>query len=107
MDERLLADFELEMMRLYEEAKRRCGYNATYFLEMVTTTAFDTARQLAGDPRHHEGLTRLWEENALDLSVEALVLRQPWRQLFEQQVLEQAAKKLRALDYWEPGFDVR
>ncbi|MFH1742875.1 MAG: hypothetical protein ABIH23_28050 [bacterium] len=104
MDRKLVAQFEREMWRLYEEPKKRCGYNATYFRRMLEEDgALETARRLAGDPKHHEGLTRLWEYQALDLSVEALVLRDPWNQLFTPDVLAIARKKLCDLKYSEPA----
>lgn len=103
MAEGLAADFENEMWRLYEEPKRRFGYNATYFLRMLDEgDPLETARRLALEPRHSEGLTFLWEKHALDLSVEALVLRDPWNTLFAPEVLEAARKKLRALGYVVP-----
>jgi hypothetical protein len=103
-ERRLVARFDQEMWRLYEEAKTWCGYNATYYRQMlVQYGALETACRLAGEPTHHEGLTRLWERGALDLSVEALVLRAPWDQLFTAEVLAAARKKLLALDYSERG----
>ena len=103
MDQKLVAGFEREMWRVYEEPKKRYGYNATRFLKMLLEhDPLETARRLAGDPKHHEGLTRLYEWKALDLSVEALVLRDPWNKLFTPDVLATARKKLCDLGYSEP-----
>ena len=107
MPQDIAAAFEREMWHLYEEPKRRFGYNATYFLQMLEEgQPVDTARILVLDPRHSDGLTFLWEKHALDLSVEALVLRDPWNTLFAPEVLEAARKKLRGLGYSEPGLDL-
>jgi hypothetical protein len=93
--EDLYSEFEREMWRLYEEPKAKYGYNATFYRRMLEQHgALATARRLAGDPKHHQGLTRLWELKALDLSVEALILREPWRQLFDAEVQSAARAKL-------------
>jgi hypothetical protein len=98
MDRDLQSEFEREMWRLYEEPKSKYGYIASYFREMLQEHgALETARRLAGDTKHHEGLTRLWELKALGVSVEALVLREPRRQLFDAGVLRAARAKLLAL----------
>lgn len=102
----LVARFEAEMWRLYREPAKRFGYKAHYFREMLEARgAIETARILAGSPGHHEGLTRLYELKALDLSVEALVLRPPWNTLFHPSVLKVARKKLKDLGYEEPAWD--
>jgi hypothetical protein len=105
MDQKPITGFEQEMWRLYEEPKKRCGYNATYFVKMIQEHgALEAAHRLAGNPKYSEGLTRLWECKALDLSVEALVLQDPWNKLFSPDVLSIARKKLRDLRYSEPGL---
>jgi len=103
--EDLYSEFEREMWRLYEEPKAKYGYNAFFYRRMLEQHgALETARRLAGNPKHHEGLTRLYELKALALSVEALVLREPWRQFFDEDVRSAARAKLRALGYDEPGL---
>lgn len=100
MSGELEREFELEMRRLYVEPKRLLGYDAGYFRQMLSaSTAVDVARRLVLDRGISEGLTRLWEEGALDLSVEALVLREPWRLLFDGDILLAAERKLRKLGY--------
>jgi hypothetical protein len=101
-DDELRDSFEAEMWRLVDEPLKRFGYNAGYYRRMLRDHgALETARRLAGDPRYHDGLTRLWQENALDLSVEAVVLRSPWNRLFSAEVLAAARAKLDALGYSE------
>jgi hypothetical protein len=103
--EDLYSEFEREMWRLYEETNTRCGYNASVYRGMLQQHgALETARRLAGDPKPHKGLTLLHKFKALDLSVEALVLREPWRQFFDDDVRSAARAKLRALGYNEPGL---
>jgi hypothetical protein len=45
------------------------------------------------------GFTRLWELKRLDLTVEALALREPWRRLFTDVELEKARQRLDRLHY--------
>jgi hypothetical protein len=105
MPEGLIAGFEREMFKIYDEAGRRFGYNANYYLRMLEDRgALETAQRLVSEPRHSEGLTFLWEKKALGLSVEALVLREPWNKLFSRKIHEAARRKLRELGYDEPGL---
>ncbi len=98
----LLQHFGEEMWRLYREPAKRLGYNATYFRELLEDRGpVETAVFLAGAPGHHEGLTTLYELGALNLSVEALILRDPWCHYFEPKTLAAARKKLAALGYSE------
>jgi len=49
-------------------------------------------------PRIPDGFLTLVELNKLELTTEAVVLRWPWRRLFENEVLEEARKRLRKYD---------
>ena len=92
--------FAREMMRIYERAKIECNYNPTRFLQMVSERGgIETAHALLAGDSFSEGLTKLWEKKRLDLSLEALVLRDPWRQLFTEQELMTAERRLRELGY--------
>lgn len=57
------------------------------------------AKTLLAATRHPEGLTRLWEEGRLDISMGALVLRDPWSGLFTEEELSVARKRLKDLGY--------
>jgi hypothetical protein len=59
----------------------------------------DTAILLVMAPKIHEGLSKLWEFKRLDLSVEAIICREPYRQLFSDNVLAQARSRLKELGY--------
>jgi hypothetical protein len=99
------SELKREMYRLYEEPKEKYGYNGTYYLKMLEKLgSLETARRLAGDPKIHAGLIRLQKHNALHLSVEALVLRERWRDLFDDDVRKAAREKLRKLGYSERGL---
>ena len=91
--------FHQEMLRIYDEAKE-FDYNPTYFLRMVVDRGgLSAARQLLGGSQLSDGFVRLWHEQRLDLSVEALVLREPWRSLFTHEELAEAQRRLDGAEY--------
>jgi 5-methylcytosine-specific restriction enzyme A len=92
--------FHQRMLQIHEQAKAECGYNATRFLNMVTDQGgLQAAKALLSSSAYSEGLTRLWEERRLDISMEATILKEPWRSLFTPEELLVASKKLAALGY--------
>mgnify|MGYP001823559594 CR=1 FL=1 len=94
--------FHRRMLQIYEQARSECGYTARRFHTMVTNQGgFQAAKALLSSSTYSEGLTRLWEEGRLDISMEATVLKHPWRELFTDEDLNAARKKLIAL-----GFNV-
>jgi len=71
--------FDERMRQIYDQAKNECGYTATRFLQMVNADGgYRAAQKLLTTTAYSEGLTRLWEEKRLDISVEATVLQEPW-----------------------------
>ena len=92
--------FHKGMLDIYERAKRECNYTATRFLQMVIDDGgLAAAKRLLASDGFSEGLTRLWEEGRLDISMEALVLRDPWRKLFTFEELAVAQRRLNELGY--------
>jgi hypothetical protein len=78
------------------------GYRPSYFLQMLGNYGpVDTAIRLITAPKFHEGFIRLWELRRLDLTVEAIILRNPYNQLFTKEVLEKARERLEQLGYKE------
>ena len=95
----LEARFHREMLRIYEEAKE-FDYHPTYFLGMVVDQGgLQAAKQLLGGNSLSDGFVRLWEEQRLDLSVEALALQEPWSALFCQEDLAEARRRLDGMGY--------
>jgi len=82
-------------------ATRECvalGYHPARFLQMLDEHgAIATSIQLVMGS--HEGFERLWELRRLDLSVEAIIIREPFRGLFMLDILERAEQKLREVGY--------
>jgi hypothetical protein len=100
MSKNLEPAFHAAMVGIYEMAKAECYYNATRFLQLVNEHGgLHAARTLLHSGGFSDGLTRLWQEGRLDISMEALVLKDPWRSLFTTEELAIADKRLRDLGY--------
>ena len=99
MSQELMMDnFHLAMLGIYQAAKQlNPPYNAPRFLRMVHEHGGkDTADRLLATGNPSEGFTELFlrgREN-LRISVEYLVLQNPWRALFEPEQLAVARKRL-------------
>jgi hypothetical protein len=95
-------DFHKEMLAIYRLAKEECDYTATRFLQMVANDGgLKTAQKLISATNPSDGFTALWEKRRLDLTVEALVIKQKYQSLFTPTEIEMAKSRLK--DY---GFDV-
>lgn len=97
--------FHEEMLNIYRRAKIECHYNVVRFLQMVSEVGgVKTAQALLhpGSPQY--GFEVLWERKRLDLTVEALVLREPWRQcqFFSPGQLAEARSRLEQHGYTVP-----
>lgn len=94
--EDLESRFHQEMLDLYWAAGKAIGYWANYYLRKVRRVGGIQAAKEWLQPKKNEtaGLERLARENRLDLSVEALVLREPWDQLFTEDELKMAKDRL-------------
>ena len=92
--------FHVEMEGNYRAAVE-IGYRATRFWGMVIDHgALEAAKRLLREPEEQSGLTRLWELRRLDLSVEALVLQEPWDTLFSDEERQKARDRLDAHGYY-------
>jgi hypothetical protein len=86
--------FHLEMLLIYEEAKE-FGYYPARFLGLVHARGgLRAAKELLWKEGVSDGFIRLWKEDRLDISVEALVLRDPWNTLFTEEELNVARQRL-------------
>ena len=91
--------FHEEMVRIYREATE-FGYYPVGLLRMVVGQGgLAAAKQLLSGHTPAAGFDRLWKEDRLDISVEALVLQDPWRNLFTETELEEARRRLKDLGY--------
>lgn len=88
--------FHRAMVDLYQTAKRECNYSATYFLRMVTDFGgLEAARKLLAETdATSDGFTTLFLCGRLDLTVEAHVIRPEYAELFTEQEIASARKRL-------------
>ncbi len=107
MSSSLEDQFHAAMLHIYEcAAQLKPPYRATRFLQMVQSSGGKVAAdQLLASANPSAGFTELFlrgREN-LKLSVEYLVLQQPWNQLFTEEQLEVARKRLVDVGVEPPG----
>ena len=100
MSSQLEQKFHQQMIDIYQRAASECGYRPTRFLQMVNERGgLAAAKDLLHASRPADGLSILWEHNRLDLSVEALVCREPWCTLFTEDEIAVAEKRLKELGH--------
>jgi hypothetical protein len=82
--------------QFYRKAKSEAKYNAIRFLQMVTDHGgAEAAHILINSPAVSEGYTALWERGRLDLTVEAMILKnKQFHELFSAEELEICRKRL-------------
>ncbi|MDF3154053.1 hypothetical protein P3C58_18915 [Mesorhizobium sp. XAP10] len=87
------AEFAAELMNTYRQCEH-LGYKPTGMLQMMQEHgAIVTARRLLASPPS-EGFNRLALMGRLDLAIESIVQREPWRQLFTDEELNRAKRRL-------------
>lgn len=100
--------FHLEMIGIYEAAKKlKPPYYASLFLRMVNERGGKaTADALLAMNAPSDGFTELFlRGKRLDLSVEYVVLKNPWRGLFEPSQLATARERLQKHGFAPPTDD--
>lgn len=94
--------FNVDMQNIYITAKKELGYNATRFLQLISEKGgLHAAKQLISKNGGTYGFEVLWENNRLDLSVEAHVLNPQYSELFTEDEKEICRNRLR-----EFGFEI-
>lgn len=92
--------FTQAMHGVYYSALQECHYKATYFLKMVNDLGgLQTARILLHKRELSYGFEKLWECGCLHITMEALILKEPWEKLFTEEEKEIARKRLRDCGY--------
>jgi hypothetical protein len=87
--------FHEAMVGIWREAKKKTGYNAKAFLEhVIEDGGLPFAQRLLRTPDAQTGFTELWMRGRLDLTMEHLVLRPEWRELFTEAELQTARERL-------------
>ena len=92
--------FNIAMKDIYETAKRECGYTATRFMQLVAEKGgVAAAKQLIRKAGGTDGFATLWEHGRLDLSVEACILKDEYKELFTDEEREICKKRLLQFGY--------
>jgi PHP family Zn ribbon phosphoesterase len=98
----LKTQFDKAMFNIYHRAREKCDYNAVRFLQMLSEKGgLATAKHLLFPGNPQEGFTHLWECSCLDLTVEALVLQNQYQELFSDEELGEARRRLEVLEYFK------
>lgn len=104
MEESLEARFEKALLA-DAEAVRKIDYDPRRFKLMVRQKgAVETVRTLLQPGTESYGFEVLREKGHLELSMEALVVKAPWKALFSDEELMTAMERLRAGGY-TPALD--
>lgn len=89
--------FHQEMLDLYGEALRRCGYQPRQFLRMVVENGgLQAVKMLLAKPEVSSAFGALWMLGARELTVEAFVVLPRWRPLFSNEEVACAESRLQA-----------
>ncbi len=92
--------FNDEMINIYNIAKKDLNYNASRFLQLVVKNGgIQAAKKLVSKTGGTYGFEILWENNRLDLSVEALVLRSEYKELFSDEERQICGERLNEFGY--------
>ena len=100
MNQDLEAQFHEEMLSIQPKSGRATGYWPNRFLQKVRKAGgLQAAKEwLRPEKGLSPGLQRLARENRIDLSMETLVLQEPWNQLFSDEELNEARKRVAAAE---------
>ena len=94
------ADFSHRMKAVYDRGRSESGYNASYFLSMLSQYGpQETAHKLLASPAISDGFAELWERGRLDLTVEALVVEPEFSELFSENEISIAQRRLEQFGY--------
>lgn len=92
--------FHEEMNNIYFAAKKELKYTATRFLQLVSKEGgVKAAKKLISKSGGTYGFEVLWENKRLDLSVEALVLRPEYKELFTSEERDACRNRLKDFGY--------
>lgn len=99
--------FNAAMQNIYKTAKKELGYNATRFLQVISEKGgLEAAKILIAKDGGTYGFEVLWEHKKLELSVEAHVLKDEYRELFTEDERKICKERLEEFGYKsEPNDD--
>jgi len=93
-------EFNQDMILICESSKRDIGYNPTRFRQLINRKgALIAVKELINSSSVPTGLTTLWENGRLDLSVESQVLKEKYKELFTENEISICKIRLTQLEY--------
>jgi len=96
----LAEEFGRRMAGIYQRAVKEANYNATHFRSMLSQLGpLETARKLLAAPTVSDGFAALWERGRVDLTVEALVVDPYFSELFGEDEIQVATRRLEQFGY--------
>lgn len=96
----LESQFHREMLNIYEVALARCKYRATRFLQLISEHGgSQAAKKLLHTLGLQYGFTSLWECGCLHITMENLVLRPRFSELFTEEEQQIARTRLEKCDF--------
>jgi hypothetical protein len=99
-DQELEAQFHRAILNMYERACREYKLNATRFLLLIGKLGgLTVAKRLINTPVFLDSLIELRKRGRLDISMEAMILKDTWKDLFTEEERDIARKRLRELGY--------
>lgn len=89
-----------DMVNIYNEASLQCNYKPIRFLQMLNSKGpVITAKELIRKHGVTYDFNRLWECGRLDLSLEALLLKDKYKVLFTEEEIEICKNRLKEYEY--------
>ena len=92
--------FNNEVMEAIEESKK-IGYNPSRFIQMLHqagNNAYEVVQRLV-TKEVSTGLEKLWEKGRLELSMEAIIVKPEYQELFSPEIISICTKKLKKFGY--------
>jgi len=94
--ETLVRKFDVEMEEIYQLAKQECHYSARRYLAMLRRRGgLETAQRLLHSKKISQGYITLRDADRLDLTVETLVLKPEYSELFTNEEKQIASNRLK------------
>jgi len=92
--------FNKDCWKIYNDTVVETKYRPEYYRQMLEELGgLNAAKQLLATTKPSEGFTKLWELGRLDLSVEALVIKNEYNILFTDEEISTAKRRLEELGY--------
>lgn len=99
-NQQLKKAFHQEMINLYKKTSQELKYKSTRLLDLINKYGgYEAAVKFITTDNSAHDFAILWENERLDLSVEALIAREPYRELFLEDIVHFCDKKLEEYSY--------